>query len=604
MRDRLPGRSPEQRGVSPAPRLNRRGLLTAAGLGVAGSSLLTRAQADPGLPTVFHSPDMAPFRDVLPPLPIVTGSVLDLAARTTDHRFHADFAAVPAMAYGASSYLGPIIEAHAEQPTRLTLTNQLGTHPFAADIDTTLHGVPPDFGQHPRTSLHLHGGVNPPQFDGHPEDFLAGGEQLTYSFPQRQEAAMLWYHDHTLGTTRLNVYAGLAAPYLLRDRWDTGRPGNPLGLPAGEFELPLVLQEKIFTDDGHQSVRSTPLVPEGSWEGGAIGDRGLVNGVVWPEATVARGLYRLRILNGGSYSVWNLFFSNRMRFWVVGNDSGLLDAPVPTTRVRIGPAERLDVLVDFGLLAGGETVELRNDDPAPSQAAIIGEQPMALFCRFRASAATGFTGAVPTRLRGGNGQPPALSPVVTPTRVRNLTLSQAVDMRMPPAMMSLNNLTYMSDDIEKPVQGTSEVWNLMNVSPDPHDVHIHLISFRILNRQRFDPVTYQLLHPIPSMGTRWAPSPDAHLLGTPMPPAAWESGPKDTVRCDGYTVTRVVIHWPTAEELGFDPDAVFTPQGATAAGAMGSMPGMGSSLQGYLWHCHMLDHEDHDMMLRYRLVAG
>ena len=220
--------------------------------------------------------------------------------------------------------------------------------------------------------MHLHGGVTPADSDGHPEQMISPGQTVTHRFPQRQEAAHMWYHDHAMGFTRLNVYAGLAGMYFLRDEFDTGRIDNPLGLPAGNFELPLVLQEKIFESTGQQSVRSTAIVPEGSWEGGAVGDVGVVNGKIWPQMSVSRGLYRFRVINAGSYSVWNLHFSNGMQFFVIGNDGGLLDAPVAATHIRLAPAERYDILVDFAKLAEGESVELRNDEAPPFQAAVIG----------------------------------------------------------------------------------------------------------------------------------------------------------------------------------------------------------------------------------------
>lgn len=250
--------------------------------------------------------------------------------------FHSELDASAAFGYGGQSYGDPVIEARSEVPTTLRFRNRLTGHVFPRDIDTSLHGVPSSDRVNPRSVLHLHGGVTPPQFDGHPQATILPGQDFVHAFPNRQETAGLWYHDHAMGLTGLNVQAGLASMYLIRDRWDTGLADNPLGLPAGEFEVPLLLQEKIFTADGAQSMRSTPVVPEGKWEGGAVGDVG-VKGNAWPEMEVARGLYRFRLTNAAPFSVWNLHFSNRMRFWVVGNDGGLLDAPVATTSVRVAP---------------------------------------------------------------------------------------------------------------------------------------------------------------------------------------------------------------------------------------------------------------------------
>ncbi|MFR9749669.1 multicopper oxidase family protein [Nocardia sp. 004] len=556
-------------------------------------------------PLIFHSPEIEPFVDELPRLPFLRGDRLDLAATTTTHRFHRDLADSPALGYGGMSYLGPTIERRVDEPLHLQFRNRVATHPFAADIDTTLYGVDQSFRTIPPTVLHLHGGVTPPDSDGNPLHLVFPGQSARHHYPLRQDAGNLWYHDHAMGITRLNVYAGLAGMVLLRDEFDTGEPGNPLGLPTGEFEMPLVLQEKVFTQEGMQSARIIRVIPQGSWEGGGGGDVGVVNGIAWPRLDVARGLYRFRVLNAASFSSLNLFFSNRMRFWAIGNDQGLLDAPVVTESLMLGPGERVDLLVDFSGLAPGETVELRNDLPPPLQASTLGIVTMPLFCRFRADSRRGFTGSVPRRLRGAPGLPPALPPLETPTVFRNLTLSQPLELRIPPAIMALNNLTFDDPDIEMPRQGTVEQWNFINVTSEPHPIHLHLVSFRTMGRTPLRTVAYRLANRQPPLGVKWTPSAEAFLGGAQSPPAAWESGWKDTVQVKGGTVTRIIVRFPTEEELGFDPDAPFSrlPSSApldTLAPAQTSANS--GDLQGYVWHCHILDHEDNEMMLRYRTV--
>lgn len=600
--------------------IGRRGLLRGAAIITAAFAMSwngIRSRGLPPGPLIFHSPDLTPFVDELPRLPVLSGRELELTAATTTHRFHRDLAESPAMGYGGLDYLGPTIEHRADTPLTVRFVNQLGAHPFSADIDTTVHGVAADFRTAPPSVLHLHGGVTPPASDGHPERLVFPGRQAVHDYPFPQDAAGLWYHDHAMGITRANVYAGLAGMVLLRDEFDTGAAGNPLGLPSGEYEVPLVLQEKIFDADGRQCLRTTPVVPQGSWEGGGVGDVGVVNGKVWPNMDVARGLYRFRVLNAASYSVWNLFFGNRMRFWVIGNDHGVLDAPVPVTEFLLAPGERVDLLVDFAGLAPGETVELRNDLAPPFQAAVLGEVTMGLFCRFRAQDRVGFTGPVPERLRGGPGLPEALPPLQSPAVIRNVTVSQPYEVRMPPSIMSLNNLRYSSPDIEMPTQGTVEQWNIINITPDPHPIHIHLVRFRVLDRTPLRTVEYQLANPQPPVGEKWTPSPDGFLGGTSVPAAAWESGWKDVVRTEGGTVTRIIVRFPAAAELGFDPDAPFArvpgeavrvsaPAALPVPHEAGVRPVHGGShpedLRGYVWHCHLLDHEDHDMMLRFRAV--
>ncbi|MGC5258125.1 multicopper oxidase family protein [Gordonia sp. DT218] len=579
----------------------------------------------PPYPTIFHSPPMEKYVDDLPVPKVITSSPtepIEMVARSTTTRFHRDQPRVPAMGYNDETYHGPTIEAHVDEQTTLHYRSELGRHTFAADLDTTLHGVSESYRSSPPTSLHLHGGATPPQFDGNPQRLLLPhhGTSLL-EFPNRQEAGHLWYHDHAMGITRANVYAGLTGMYFLRDGYDTGGADNPLGLPSGPHELPLVLQEKVFHEDGRQSLRSTPVVPQGLWEGGAVGDRGVVNGRVWPKLTVDRGMYRFRLINAASFSVWRLFFSNRMRFWVIGNEGGLLNEPVRCRSILAAPAERFDILVDFSSLAPGESVELCNDLTPPFQATMLGEVAMSRFCRFTAGTGRGDRRPVPTTLRGGRNRPARIPPPARPDVIRRVSVSQPYEVRLPPAIMSLNNLRYSDPQIEKPREGTVERWDIINITPDPHPIHLHLIMFRVLGRRPLRTVDYQAANPQPPIGTRWAPDPSNFYAGPMRPAAAWEAGWKDTVRADGGQVTSILVRFPRADELGFDPDAIFSSDatdsrtrpahgrsvaphmsGSHHAGAMPAHGMVTTDLQGYVWHCHILDHEDHDMMLRYRLV--
>ncbi|AYJ47117.1 copper oxidase [Rhodococcus sp. P1Y] len=586
--------------------LSRRSMFRAAGLAaLAGAAVIPagsaarRAFADDifggNSPLLFHSPPLQPFRDELPRLPSLTGTSLELSARSATHAFHADLAPAPTFGYGDLDYLGPTIESVQGQPWTLRYTNTTDSNPLAADVDTSLHGM----SEHDRhltpTSLHLHGAITRPDSDGHSEMLVRPGESLTHSFSGLNDAAGLWYHDHAMSMTRINVYAGLVGVNLVRDQFDSGLPDNSLGLPSGEFEVPLVLQEKIMNPDGSMSIRSNITVPQGKWEGGGTGDVGVVNGKIWPTMEVARGLYRFRIVNAGSYSVWNLFLSNRQKFWVIGNDGGLLDAPVLTDSIRLAPAERVDVLVDFGALQPGELVELRNDEPPPAQAASLGAVPMPLFCQFRVASGRGFAGDVMTMYRGGKGQP-ALLPALPPVQAqRTVTVNQpSAGLSLAPPMMTLNNLRYSDPDIEMPAQGAVEQWNIVNTTLEPHPIHLHLVHFRTIGRAPVDLVAYNRDNPRPDVGVKWAPDVERYVTGPTGPPAPWEAGAKDTVNTYPGTVTRILVRFPTADELGFDPDATFS--------AASSHHGMSAELQGYMWHCHMLDHEDHEMMLRYRVV--
>jgi FtsP/CotA-like multicopper oxidase with cupredoxin domain len=533
-----------------------------------------------------------------------------LSIAASSHQFHRDLGVARTWSYGAQGYLGPTIEAQVRQPIKLEFDNSLGAHLFAKDVDTSLDGASEEDRTKPRVSVHLHGAVTPPDMDGHPEDTFLPSSSKTYRHENAQQATNLWYHDHAMGITRLNVVAGLAGMYFLRDEFDTGTSKNTLGLPSGDFEVPLILADRRFHDDGSLNFRTVRYVPEGHWEGGMIGDRMTVNGVVSPYFRVARGRYRFRVLNASNARGYNLFFTNRMPFWVIGNDGGLLDIPALTTSVLLTPGERADLIVDFSFLGKGERVELTNDHQESAEVAAATEaQVLRDLVRFVGTGERGDTATLPDQLRGGPRQPARLASIselttglrddagkllhsaLTPPRRRVVSLTQDPAMTWPPVSMGLNNLCYNDDPIVMPRQGAVELWEVVNSSLEDHPIHLHLVNMRILNRQSFDVNSYLGANPRPKQGIYWAPPADLFLNGAPEPPAVWESGPKDTVRCPQNMVTRFLVRFPTADELGFDPDAEFR-----SAAKM--------KLQGYVWHCHIIDHEDQCMMSRYRLVNG
>ena len=640
------------------------------------------ARATPASPTVFGSPALRPFVDELPRLPVIPAGG-ELVAAEGRPRFHRDLAVDRTWGYGDQHYLGPVLEAHAGQPVDLRVVNRLGSHPLAAHMDMTLEGTTIDDVARPRIVTHLHGGLTEPGSDGHPLQSIRPMGARSHHYGGRQEAAGLWYHDHAMGITRLNVYAGLAGQYLLRDEFDTGAPDNPLSLPAGEFELPLVIQDKIFDRSGHLGFRLARYVTEGSWEGGQAGDVPVVNGKAWPRADVARGLYRLRLLNGSNLRTYKLAFSNKMRFWVIGNDGGLLDRPVQTDHILISPAERLDLLVDFSALPPGGSVELVNSERLAPQFLITGaDVRIRQVMRFRATSTRGFRGPVPSTLRGGRQQPPLLERFAEPAQTRTMTVLQLFDFsRFPPAMMSLNNLPFASRDIDRPRPGTVELWNVVNMTTDEHPIHVHLATLRVLQRQRFDALTAGAMHRLPAYGVRYAAPFERYRFGRPAGPRPWEIGNKDTISAPQGHITRMLVRWPTLDELAFDPDAPFTVPSTLEEGAPGMsmaaesmpmsmhavntgpddhaeavaskastatevMPGMDHGAmadmdhgampsgpkasptktadptadqvcrlspeiqpspheaRGYVWHCHILDHEDHDMMQSLRLIEA
>lgn len=286
-----------------------------------------------------------------------------------------------------------------------------------------------------------------------------------------------------------------------------------------------------------------------------------------------------------------------MPFWVIGSDGGLLDAPVYVGALNIAAAERYDILVDFAKLDAGERVELINTMQIAWAGQVNGGLTIREVMRFTATADTAPVRSVPERLRGGRSTMPVLPALGKPRRFRPVTMNVTLNQNNPSWLgvlaMNLNNLPFDTDNFEHPVQGTTEQWDFINADAtmQSHSMHLHLVQFRVLGRHDYDKIAYLATNPPPLFGTRWTPTADRFVTGPLRPPAPYEAGWKDTVRCPPNKITRVIVRWPTATELGFDPDAPFTGP-------------VGGGERGYVWHCHLTDHEDNEMMQRMRVVAS
>lgn len=556
------------------------------------------------------SPVLTKFTETLPipgAMNLTGGGSPTLAMAPGSHQFHAALGAAATFGYGGAEYLGPTLLVRQGQPVSITFPNNLGAHPLAGSIDTTLGGAVAADKTTPRASVHVHGGLTPPQFDGNPEDTYLPNGSKTYNYPNGQAAGTIWYHDHALGITRLNVYAGLAGFYLIRDQFDTGVAGNPLGLPApyGTYELPLVLQDKTFNANGtlfYDTAGVNPAVHP-QWVPEFFGDAAVVNGKAWPNLTVAAGLYRFRIVNGSDARFYNLKLSVKQANIIqIGSDGGLLNAPVNVGQLLLAPGERADVLIDFSRFGNGTKIVLQNNAVTPFPGGPRNKRkgglPIPQLMQFTVDTTlTPFQGTVPATLRGGPGQPPAITPPTRPPAVRNLVLNEILDPTSGfPLAVLLNNLHFDTASIETPTQGTTEMWNLINTTADTHPIHLHLVQFQLLERQPFNAAAYLAAFnaglPNPSaegQGPHPAPSADQFASGAAKPPDRNEQGFKDTIRANPGEITRIVAKFPTPAQAGFDPDATYT----NAAG---------QTLQGYVWHCHILEHEDNDMMLKYRVI--
>ncbi|NNH73519.1 multicopper oxidase domain-containing protein [Nocardia uniformis] len=562
----------------------------------------------PITPLNYHSPPLQPFVDALPILE-TRPAAGELAAISMPHRYHRDLPETRSWGYDRS-VLGPNLEAWRDRPTRISFRNELGTHVLAPHVDLTMHGVTELDRTDPRMTVHLHGGANSPDADGHPLIGWRNGGRATYAYGGRQEAATLWYHDHAMGITRLNIQAGLAGMYYVRDEFDTGRADNPLGLPSGEFEIPLIVQDRTFNPDGSIQPMVGIYIPQGYNQSGQLGDVACVNGVVWPHLEVRRTLYRFRVLNGSNSRPYIFELSNGLPFSVIGNDLGLLDAPVPARSIRVSPGERIDLLIDFSGLRDGDAVELINTAYNDLGNTVFMVPELRPIMRFTVAGA-GPPAAIPPRLRGGPGLPEPLEPLATPDSVRTMTLiglnDDARAEAVFPTLMALNNLAFLSEDVDIARAGTVEQWDIVNTTPFDHPIHIHLARMRVIGRQPIFTFSYWIANPPPAFGIRWSPSADGYPRGPQEPAPAWESGWKDSVECPTDTITRVLVYWPSVAELGFDPDApLHVPAGAEAVAASGPHDGhsMSSSppIRGYVWHCHNLDHADHDMMQQIRVT--
>ena len=490
---------------------------------------------------------LAPYVDPLPRPAVavpVTGTAGGAATyvipiREVLQQLHRDLPPTRVWGYGGA-YPGPTIETTTGQPVEVTWQNDLRDSTGALrtehllPVDECLHG-PDTEGPSARTVVHLHGGHVPPEADGYPSATRLPGEQETNLYPVNQPPGTLWYHDHALGITRLNVMAGLAGFFLVRDAFE-----NALGLPAGEFEVGLAIQDRSFRPDGSLDY---PAV----WQDHFFGDKMLVNGKVWPYLEVKRGKYRFRLLNGCNSRVLHLALSNGAPFHVIGTDLGLLSAPVSRTSVLLTPGERLDVVIDFAPFAAGTQIVMTNDAPAPFPGDPgVGVIPNVM--RFDVVETPGHTGTLPAALRPVEPIPPGEAAVS-----RDLVLRKGDDPCTGTAWFIDGRRFH--DITEMPVLGSTEIWRFVNASGVSHPMHMHLVAFQVLDRQPFrleDGV------PVPT--------------GPAVPPDPSEAGWKDTAPVGPDEMLRVIARFED-----------YTGR--------------------YPYHCHILEHEDQEMMRQFEVVS-
>jgi spore coat protein A len=351
----------------------------------------------------------------------------------------------------------------------------------------------------------------------------------------------------------------MAGYYILRDDRDTGLSDNPIGLPAGPYEVPIVIQDRMFTDDGQLYYPSEPEVegaPDPSVLPEFFGDHILVNGQAWPVMDVEPTVYRLRMLNGSDSRFYNMRIAGGPQINQIGTDSGLLYAPVALDQLGLGPGERADVLIDFSQYAD-QTLILRNNARSPfPKGDVVDPLTTGQIMAFRVGSSAQVQNQIPNTLLDS-----PIAPLVQTGATRKLLLFEGEDEygRLQPMLGTAHDGAMMWDDptTEFPQLNDVEVWEIFNSTEDAHPIHLHLVAFQVLDRQKFKA----------DQEFETGALDDIRLLGKGKPPAANEAGWKDTVVMFPGEVTRVIAKFDRPGE--------------------------------YVWHCHILSHEDHEMMRRF-----
>ncbi|WP_332821977.1 multicopper oxidase family protein [Pseudomonas sp.] len=467
----------------------------------------------------------------------------------------------------------------------------------------------------------------PPDYahEGRWYDFFAGKAEAgfgatwgpgfaTFQYPNLNRASTIWYHDHTLGMTRLNVYAGPAGFYLLR-----GGPGGDKAVLDSRFgssavlpgpapregdrfppnktyyEIPIAIQDRSFNSDGSLFYPDSreffddiagPFIPDTdiapAWNPEFFGNMLMVNGNTWPFHTVAQARYRLRVLNGCQSRFLILEFGNipGVEVWQIGNDGGFLAAPVNLSadhanRLLMGPAERADLIVDFSQVPVGNYVlgNVGPDEPFSGGVPdgdfdIADPASTGQVLEFRVVPAVAADPSTPPQFL----QLPTLAPLPAASVTRRLVLIEEMSAFFDdaPAEALLGTLAgdpaeapaqwskhlWMDPVTENPAVGATEVWELYNATGDAHPMHIHEVVFEVIDRQ-------DILVDEDEQQVQLAPG------SVPTPAEPWETGFKDTVIAYPGQVTRVRMRFPAAGQ--------------------------------FVWHCHIVEHEDNEMMRPLRI---
>jgi spore coat protein A len=554
---------------------------------------------------------------------------------------------------------------------------------------------------------HLHGGEQPAEVDGSPDSWWTSdglhwghqyysfgytsgtpipGNYALYKYPNLQEAAPLWFHDHTLGATRLNVYMGLAGANFIYDP----SQGLPPNLQPLTEVVPLVLQDRMFDTTGQlyfpadridgEVVSPNPEHPY--WVPEFVGDTIVINGKAWPYFDVAAKRYRFLFLNGSNARTYELFLVDPVTkaagppMWVISTDGGYLDAPVELDPARgdklvLMPGERYGVIIDFDdpawraanpdfsgslvLKNTGRTPYPKGEPPKGSTLGrlmkfVVGAPPTGGDPSYDPASEIPLRTGDQRIVRLVDSATGTLAPGVFVAKTRALTLNEVLaspseaedpdsgeSTEYPggPLEILVNNtkwsgfqpdgtqrpdFTYITANgitagfSEMPIEGETELWEIINTTADAHPIHLHLIQFQILNRQGYNTSRYEKAYeaafpggeyipaygppldyaPSPASGGTFGGNPDVgpYLQGPPRPPEPDEAGWKDTVITYPGEVTRLAVRWaPNSLPVATPPAALHFPFDPSATD-----PVLGPYQYNYVWHCHIIDHEDNEMM--------
>lgn len=366
-------------------------------------------------------------------------------------------------------------------------------------------------------SVHLHGGHTPPESDGHPADLVGPGASKTYVYPNAQEAATLWYHDHAIDVTGRHIYMGLAGFYLISDSFEDSLP-----LPKGDNDVALLIQDRLFNSDGSLNY---PLT-DNTIRTGVTGDTLLVNGAIQPYFEVGRRKVRFRILNGSNARVYRLSLNTGDSMTQIGSDGGLLPNPASRRAISLAPGERIEVVIDFSRYPVGASVVLKNEDGTESPA-------LPDLMRFDVARDEVDDSSIPAVLR-----PMTRLAESSASVTRTFTLNQTFQSGRSD-IWTINGQLYDPARLDAtPRLNATEIWIFQNDSGVVHPMHVHDIAWQILDVN----------------GVRPAPGDDG-----------WK-------------------------------DTFLVPAGGGTVRVIGTFT---DYVGGYVSHCHILEHEDHAMMLNF-----